>query len=239
MAPGGISGMGWSRPAKMGLRSRMILSQFQWRRTCTAPEEESLEMLSGVRSGVVVSPSTAVISTEANVPFEKTASSRHHYYRTMMVGRSVSTIAADLVEALELAGEVTPMLRSLAEAVAGEFGRQAEELQEAIKSQQSKGSDDAKKDRKRSEPKDAFNGKNLIDWEWRLNNHMEVCFGSQGRNVMRWIREKAQAEDKITATEGKDKFEDWKEIDKELFDLLEDIPTTYITEQHQTNPSEE
>ena len=74
-----------------------------------------------------------------------------------------------------------------------------------------------KKDRKRSEPKDPFDGKNLIEWEWRLNNHMEVTFGSRGRDLMKWIREKAQGEDSITAEAGKMKFDNWEDMDKELW----------------------
>ena len=42
-----------------------------------------------------------------------------------------------------------------------------------------------KKDRKRAEPKDPFDGKNLIEWEWKQNNHMEVTFGSRGRHLMK------------------------------------------------------
>ena len=34
---------------------------------------------------------------------------------------------------------------------------------------------------------------------------------------MRWIREMAQGEEKITNKEGKEKFEDWAEMDRELW----------------------
>ena len=92
-------------------------------------------------------------------------------------------------------------LRRLAEAVAEEMKKQTDETEkkfeeiqvemQQLRKQSNKGGDEAKKDTKRSEPKDAFNGKNLIDFEWRINNHIETCFGDEGRRMMQWIREKA------------------------------------------------
>ena len=106
---------------------------------------------------------------------------------------------------------------------------QAEEVEVAIRGMQEEvekvkskgggrgGGEENKKDRKRTEPKDPFNGKNHIDFEWRLNNHMETCFGYEGRRLMKWIRERAKEEERITATEGEMEFDDWYELDKELW----------------------
>ena len=35
--------------------------------------------------------------------------------------------------------------------------------------------------------------------------------------MMQWIREKAQSEDRITHFEGRQEFDDWREMDKELW----------------------
>ena len=120
-----------------------------------------------------------------------------------MVARSVAEIAAALVGAADLEAEVDASMKKLAEAVAKEMGQQAEEFDKKLavlraemgrsQNQGGKQSEQDKKDRKRSEPKEAFNGKNLIDFEWRINNHLETCFGDEGRRMMQWIRERAQA----------------------------------------------
>ena len=56
-----------------------------------------------------------------------------------------------------------------------------------------------------------------MDYEWRLNNHLETCFADEGREFMRWIREKAQREQKIDNAEGQKEFKNWKEMDRELW----------------------
>ena len=48
-------------------------------------------------------------------------------------------------------------------------------------------------------------------------NHMETCFGPEGRRLMRWIKEKAQGEAKITSADGRREFSEWQEMDKELW----------------------
>ena len=78
-------------------------------------------------------------------------------------------------------------------------------------------SEESKKDRKRLEPKEVFTGSNPIDFEWRLVNHMQTCFGEEGRRIMRCIKEKAQGDKKITNEEGKGEFADWQEMDRELW----------------------
>ena len=88
------------------------------------------------------------------------------------------------------------------EATEEEVQKLQEEV-EKMKERSSRTGDEGRKDRKRSEPKEAFTGSNLIDWEWRLNSHMESCFGDQGRQMMKWIRERAKKETVITL--GKDK----------------------------------
>ena len=139
-----------------------------------------------------------------------------------MVARAVDAevLAANLVHAAEDAideGMPTKVaLKMMAEAIAEEFKAQEEnvaakfekmrrEVGEAQKT--GKFSEENKKDRKRSEPKDAFTGDNHIDWEWRLVNHMETCFGPEGRRLMRWIKEKAKEKRRSQAQMGGGSFQ--------------------------------
>ena len=46
---------------------------------------------------------------------------------------------------------------------------------------------------------------------------METCFGKEGRRLMKWIREKAKEEKRITEAMGEMAFDDWQEMDKELW----------------------
>ena len=144
-----------------------------------------------------------------------------------MVARSVADMAAALRDAANLEAEVDDSMWKFAEAVAKEIAQQGEEFNqkmaeilaemERLKGKGGKQSEQEKKDRKRSEPKEAFNGKNLIDFEWRINNHLETCFGDEGRRMMQSIRERAQAEEKITHFEGQQEFDDWREKDRDLW----------------------
>ena len=125
-----------------------------------------------------------------------------------MVARSVGLYAdaiRDFWEATTLPKEqIAPGMREFAEKVADAVQAQAKEAEAAIREVREEmeklkgksggrgGGDESKKDRKRTEPKDPFNGTNHIDWEWRLNNHMETCFGAEGRRLMKWIRERAK-----------------------------------------------
>ena len=104
-----------------------------------------------------------------------------------------------------------------AEGIADAVEAQEKRLEEKLQKLQTGKFDEAKKDRKRSEPGETFNGNSLADYEWKLNNHMETCFGEEGRRVMRWIREKAKGDETITAVEGKKEFADWIDMDRELW----------------------
>ena len=44
---------------------------------------------------------------------------------------------------------------------------------------------------------------------------METCFGKEGRRLMKWIREKAKEERRITDAMGEVAFDDWQEMEKE------------------------
>ena len=144
-----------------------------------------------------------------------------------MVARSVGSYTDALREAARLEVRVEVKMEKFAEIVGEALSAQVEEVRVAIRQLQEevernrkhggKGGEDNKKDRKRTEPKDPFNGVNHIEWEWRLNNHMETCFGCEGRRLMKWIRERAKTDDRITATEGEMEFDDWYELDKELW----------------------
>ena len=150
-----------------------------------------------------------------------------------MVARAVDAevVAANLVRAAEDAiDEGMPTkaaLKMMAEAIAEEFKAQEENVStkiermrrevEEAKSQGERTTEDSKKDRKRTEPKDAFDGKNHIGWEWRLNNHMEVCYGEEGMKLMRWIKERAQGEERITHEEGRKELKEWLGMDRELW----------------------
>ena len=144
-----------------------------------------------------------------------------------MVARSVGSYTDALREAARLEVRVEVKMEKFAEILGEALSAQAEEVEVAIRQMQEevekskkhggKGGEDNKKDRKRTEPKDPFNGTDHIDWEWRLNNHMETCFGKEGRRLMKWIREKAKEERKITDAEGEVAFDDWQEMDKELW----------------------
>ena len=142
-----------------------------------------------------------------------------------MVSRS--EVAQPLRDFLDLEENVDDKLRKLVEAVAESMeGQEArlmakleatqKELEEVRTSGKTK-SEETRKDRQRTEPKEAFNGKNHVDWEWRFNNHMETSFGTEGRRLMSWIRERAQGDTKITKEEGENEFGDWKEMDKEIW----------------------
>ena len=144
-----------------------------------------------------------------------------------MVARSVGSFADALREAARLEVRVEVKMEKFAEIMGEALKSQAEEAEVAIRQLQEEvekskryggrgGGQEDKKDRKRTEPKDPFNGTNHIDWEWRLNNHMETCFGKEGRRLMKWIREKAKEERRITEAEGEVAFDDWQEMDKEL-----------------------
>ena len=145
-----------------------------------------------------------------------------------MVARSVGSYTDALRNAARLEVEVGIRLEKFADILGEALNAQAEEVEVAIRSLQEEverskkhggrgGGEENKKDRKRTEPKDPFNGTNHIDWEWRLNNHMETCFGKEGRRLMKWIREKAKEERRITDAEGEVAFDDWQEMDKELW----------------------
>ena len=129
----------------------------------------------------------------------------------MMVSRSAVT--GPLRDFLDLEEEVDDKLRKLVEAVAESFEGQEARLMTKLEATQKEleemrtqtgktKSEESRKDRQRTEPKEAFNGKNHVDWEWRFNNHMETSFGKEGRRLMSWIREKAQEDKKITKEEG-------------------------------------
>ena len=101
----------------------------------------------------------------------------------------MADIAAALKEAADWERDVDESMRKFAEAVAKEIAQQGEEFNqklagilaemERLKAHKGKQSEQDKKDRKRSEPKEAFNGKNLIDFEWRINNHLETCMKAE------------------------------------------------------------
>ena len=102
---------------------------------------------------------------------------------------------------------VEAKMETFAEIMGDALSAQAEEVEVAIRQLQEEvekskryggrgGGQEDKKDRKRTEPKDPFNGVNHIEWEWRLNNHMETCFGCEGRRLMKWIRERAKTDDR-------------------------------------------
>ena len=118
-----------------------------------------------------------------------------------MVARSVGSFTDALREAARLEVRVEVKMEKFAEIMGEALSAQAEEVEVAIRQMQEEvekvkskgggrggGGEENKKDRKRTEPKDPFNGKNHIDFEWRLNNHMETCFGYEGRRLMKWIR---------------------------------------------------
>ena len=143
-----------------------------------------------------------------------------------MVARRVGSYTDALREAARLEVRVEVKLEKFAEIMGEALNAQAEEtevairqLQEEVEKNKRQGGrgEENKKDRKRTEPKDPFNGTNHIDWEWRLNNHMETCFGKEGRRLMKWIREKAKEEKRITDAMGEMAFDDWQEMDKELW----------------------
>ena len=87
-----------------------------------------------------------------------------------MVARSMVEIATALQDVVDLGMGAEEKLRRLAEAVAEEMKKQTDETEKKIeeiqtemqqlRKQSNKGGDETKKDRTRSEPKDAFNGKN-------------------------------------------------------------------------------
>ena len=89
--------------------------------------------------------------------------------------------AAPFLEPREIfksySSNLVKLMQRYDEEVEARFTALEEEVRTKIRGSQKEGEGINKKDRKRSEPKDAFTGSNHIDWEWRLVNHMETCFG--------------------------------------------------------------
>ena len=139
----------------------------------------------------------------------------HHHKLATMVARAMvlEAVEAEITDADE---NDRLTFQKFAEAIVDALEEQEKRLVEKLQ-KTGKFSEESKKDRKRSEPKEVFTGSNHIDFEWRLVNHMQTCFGEEGRRLMRWIKEKAQGDKKIANEEGKGEFADWQEMDRELW----------------------